>query len=522
MSLSRSALTLAALVITSFSIGSRAQSPVNSRRPADFDPALQNRFVSFGPYNAIETDNGGTGLAIADLDKDGSPDAVIVSASGVRILFGDGQGGFHAPVVYTIGAAGTASVAIGDFNDDKFPDIAVAIACNNAANCQGAIRVLLNNGDGTFQAPVTYALTGYQASSVVVGDVDGDGILDIVATYECGDPNCDGSAGINIFPGKRDGTFGSPANYSWTGIPLSVAVADLNGDHHPDIVLAGCDALFRGMVGVFLNDGHGNLNSAGTQMTGGPVLASITTADLNGDGAIDLAAVDNGGTPGANVWILLGDSMGGFSLPQPYPTNAFIGQSIVAADINGDGHPDLIAASVCAISPCRRGVASVLAGVGDGTFMAPLVYPSYAYRGTAAAVTDVNGDNRPDLFVLDQCAGFNCQRGGSGGAFELSVHYNILHPHVASTLTSSLNPSLKNQQVTFTATLTSTPAVPDGEVVTFYIDNVAAGSGTTLNGVATFTTPFPKARYRYIKAVYPGDAYHRSALAHLEQMVKLP
>jgi hypothetical protein len=99
----------------------------------------------------------------------------------------------------------------------------------------------------------------------------------------------------------------------------------------------------------------------------------------------------------------------------------------------------------------------------------------------------------------------------------------MLNNNLATTktkLTSSVNPSQVGQSVTFTATVTSSPLIPDGETVTFYNGATQIGTGTTTNGVATLTTSFSAAGKYTIKASYPGDAFHKAGSGTVKQTVK--
>ncbi len=101
----------------------------------------------------------------------------------------------------------------------------------------------------------------------------------------------------------------------------------------------------------------------------------------------------------------------------------------------------------------------------------------------------------------------------------LQVFLNIFDAAAATAVTSSPNPSLVNQSVTFTATVTSDPPIPDGEVITFLSGKNNLGTGTTKNGVATLTTSFSKAGTHTIKASYAGDRYHKASSGTVKQVV---
>ena len=161
-------------------------------------------------------------IALADFNGDGNLDAVVANAglpssslgTTVSVRLGDGKGKFQAEVNYTVGTQ-PDSVAVGDFNGGGKPDIAVA----NLSTFN--VSVLLNNGDGTFQAAKNTPGGGL---FLVVGDFNGDGKLDIATT--------DGQQ-LTILLGNGDGTFTQGKSYTLTAMAL--AVGDFNRDGKLDI-----------------------------------------------------------------------------------------------------------------------------------------------------------------------------------------------------------------------------------------------------------------------------------------------
>ena len=155
-------------------------------------------------------------VAVGDFNGDGKADlAVANSASGsnnISVLLGKGDGSFATAVSYPAHSGPTA-VAVGDFNGDGKPDLAVV---NQSSD---DVSILIGDGNGTFQPPVDYA-TPAGPSSVMVTDVNGDGVEDLVVTT---------FSTVTILLGHGDGTFVPSTTYTTTGIPNALAVGDLNG-----------------------------------------------------------------------------------------------------------------------------------------------------------------------------------------------------------------------------------------------------------------------------------------------------
>src|SRR5262249_7887166 len=146
-------------------------------------------------------------------------------SNSVSVLIGNGDGSFQAPVSYAVGPGGPSGVdflAVGDLNKDGIPDI---VAANEGSS---TLSVLLGNGNGTFATEVIYA-TNYRPHGVGIGDIDGDGNPDVVVADW-------GTDSVSVFEGNGSGTLGSPASYAVGINPYMVALADLNGDGHIDIV----------------------------------------------------------------------------------------------------------------------------------------------------------------------------------------------------------------------------------------------------------------------------------------------
>jgi hypothetical protein len=460
----------------------------------------------FGPLLAY--DPGGSypyGAAIADLNADGSLDVVVPNANSgtVGVLLGNGHGWFAAPLIYNSGAGGPASVAIGDVNGDGIPDIVVA----NNANSACGIGVLLGNGDGTFKPAVTYGSSAVcQAHSIVLADLNGDGKLDVaVAVYQ----------NVAVLLGNGNGTFQPAVTYGWGGGsgtswgPNSLAVADLNGDHKLDLVVATGNSNYpngSGTVAVLLGKGDGTFQPAVDYDSGGGLdsyASTLALADLNGDGKPDIAVHNhNLSSLYATVGVLQGNGDGTFQPAVPYATGGLSWGSVVIGDVNADGKPDLVVANECVSSTCKTGNAGVLVGNGDGTFQAAVAY-SIGGLSLGAAVADVNGDGKLDIVVTTPT--------------QVSVLLTETGVLTKTVVTTSGSSTFVGQPVTFTATVTPNP--PDGELMEFYDGITMLGSVKLASGVAAYTTSSLSAKTHTIKATYLGDTTFRLGSGTVQQIV---
>jgi hypothetical protein len=333
----------------------------------------------------------GTGpaaIAVGDYNEDGIPDMAVANSnlftngkSSVSILLGKGDGTFRAAVNYAAGNT-PRSVAAADFNGDGHLDLAVA---NQGSN---NVSILLGNGDGTFAAPLSLRVPG--AFFVAAGDFNGDGKLDL-AIASFGEQLERGV--ISIALGNGDGTFQKPVFYQLgtsTKRTHMIAVADLNHDGHLDLVVANAGVLlYPGDVTVLLGNGDGTFGQPAIYSAGQDPF-SVALGDYNDDGKLDLAVADESVN---QLSILPGNGDGTFGAPTAFATGT-LPFSVAAADFNGDGKLDLVTANE------NSNDATVLLGRGDGTFGAPISVPA-DQAPQFVAVADFNGDGAPDIAVAN-------------------------------------------------------------------------------------------------------------------------
>jgi hypothetical protein len=269
-----------------------------------------------------------------------------------------------------------------------------------------SISVFLGNGNGTFASQITFAVTA--PYFVAAADVNGDGNVDLLTVaFQRGD-------GVSVLLGNGNGTFQPPAAFATAQWPTSVTVADVNGDGKPDLLVTDyTDIGIASCVSVLLGNGNGTFQPQVTYAT--PAWPSrVVAADVNGDGKPDLI-VSSG--QGDSFGILLGNGDGTFQ-PQRNILTYFYTCAIDVSDVNGDGRPDLVLAAT-------GGFLSIFLGNGDGTFQGPMVFrPNDGIN--SMAVMDVNGDGRADLVTagFDGSAfGLRIMLGNGDGTFQPAVSF---------------------------------------------------------------------------------------------------
>ncbi len=314
------------------------------------------------------------GMAVEDLDGDGLPDLAISDAfnGGIGVFLNVGDGSFETGATYATGE-GANSVTPIDVEGDGDLDLAVANGASNSlsllindgeglfehgadlptgvmpwwvvtadVNVDGlpdlvyvhdieTAGVFVNDGDGGFHEMIEYLVREETTTgSVEMADVDGDGMLDMLIRL-WPDPV------ISVLRNAGDGTFGEPVDYAVTGELHGVYPADLNGDGAIDVAVPSGGDGEPGLVHVLLNDGSGAFQPATSYATGDFPL-DVARLDLDGDDDVDMLVTNCGSS---NIGAFMNDGSGRFQLTDEIGMRV-CPVEIVVRDLDGSPGQELI------------------------------------------------------------------------------------------------------------------------------------------------------------------------------------
>jgi hypothetical protein len=290
----------------------------------------------FGPLQLtkvrIETASSGIGaVAAGDIDEDGFADVVggfsnfQASPHNLFWMLGRGDGTFASPTLSSTGDANADvdSIALGDVNGDGHLDL--------VSHTLSALSTRLGDGHGAFGAPVVSGFSGASQVATLLGDFTGDGVVDVVIVRLTGGEDF-GSGAVDLEQGHGDGSFTQLQERTADSNLIQGGVADFDGDGRPDIATIGSAGFDGGRNALWIlrTNAHGRL---GAPVAYGGPSSGLAIADYDGDGAVDIA-VD--GIDAITVYENAGDAT--FA---PGTSMLAAGGVAVAADFTGDGKPDL-------------------------------------------------------------------------------------------------------------------------------------------------------------------------------------
>ncbi|MGE5397774.1 MAG: FG-GAP-like repeat-containing protein [Chitinophagales bacterium] len=333
-------------------------------------------FTNAAPYSV------GTNLTATtsgDFNKDGKIDLAIANTGtdqfngGVSILLNTGDGTFNAAC--TAGAQPYDIIAK-DFNRDNKLDIAMT---NKSSDNTNTVIILLGNGEGAFTSAISCNVIGTDPQGLTAGDFNGDFKWDLAVANTNSD-------NVAILLGNGDGSFNIANYYSVGDAPYHLTTADFNGDSELDLAVTN---RYSNNISILFGNGNGAFPTK-TDYPIGNYPAGIVAEDFNKDGKMDLAAAD---TNWADIMILLGNGDGTFPTQRQCPSG-FTPIDLISGDFNGDGNIDLAATN------SSENVTSILAGRGDGSFESRVQFV-VGTEPKGITTADFNGDGKSDLAVTN-------------------------------------------------------------------------------------------------------------------------
>jgi hypothetical protein len=371
-------------------------------------------------------------IAIADVNRDGTPDLVVATTidqttgnnPGVAAVYlgtPASPGTYQPGATYPITGTDPSGIAALDLTGSGGTDLVVS----NFGSGNASIFMHDPANPGKYLAATTLT-TGGQPNQVVSADINGDGKPDLVFA----DMSTSGNAIVMLQDAAHPGQFLAPVMLATGNITPSVAVGDLNGDGLPDVVAANFDANGNnGQVTVFIQ----NAASPGTFLAAvtfaaGAQPQAVRIVDVNGDGLPDLVVANRGpgsdgtGMPGVSVLLQDPAHPGSFLAPVTYPT-PWGAIDVAVGDLDGDGKPDLVVAS---LGPAPTGAISILLqnASSPGTFATATPYAGFG-QPLSVAIGDLNGDGHPDIAIADgNSATVMLQNASSPGVFTGPVPVN--------------------------------------------------------------------------------------------------
>jgi hypothetical protein len=409
-------------------------------------PVFAQSFASPVSYTVGSDPDGG---ALGDFNGDGKPDLAVAnnSTNNVSVLPGNGDGTFGVKTDYDVGQP-AYGVVITDLNSDGKLDIVV----ETSFSFTEGVSVLLGNGNGSFQPRVDYLFSGLpQPKSILASDFNNDTKPDIVVIN---------GSGASVLLGNGDGTLQPPVNYGSSNFATSVAVGDFNADSKIDLAVSSYGFGVNGVVSIMLGKGDGTFFPS-VDYSSAPSPFSIVKGDFNGDSKLDLATAN---IQVDSVSILLGNGDGTFGAPVNYAAGGFP-YDLSTGDFNSDGKSDLV------IAGGGSGL-SILKGNGDGTFQKSV---NFLGGGNFATVLDLNGDAKPDIVsALTQTS--------------VGVFINQTGPYnISGSVKDNNNVPLSGVQVVLTG---GTPMIVNTDATgTFAFNDLASGQ--------TYTVTPSKANYTF-------------------------
>ena len=383
--LTNNAATRGAVKVFSSQQGGRLQNGTGGTATVSGNTVTFNPTTNFRPGETISTT-----VTTAATSTGGATLTAGQVHQFITAVGGTGRGNFVAPTTNANVSTGARplDIAMGDVDGDGDLDMLTA---NSSAS---TVSLRLNTGSGVFGGSTEIAVAA-PGRHLTLGDVDGDGDLDLVAACY-GATFLPGNSTVSIRLNDGSGNFSAPAlnaEVSTEPRPYVVKLGDIDGDGDLDLVVAMYNNSTQGVALVRFNDGSGGFT--GTQrLTMTNDITTLEFSDVDGDGDLDLLMAQSAYFSGlADVGVFLNDGAGVFGTTASFTTAVgSIPSHIRVGDVDGDGDLDFVAASI------NSSVLNVRLNDGTGTFTTP---PSGNYNVSDAVVgmemKDIDADGDLDL-----------------------------------------------------------------------------------------------------------------------------
>ncbi len=404
------------------------------------------------------------------------------TASSLLMLPGNGTGALGAPVTSSINIAPTFLVAA-KMNHDTLPD---AVLAGYSLSASPQLSVLVNQGNGTFAGEQDYTLPN-DPVSLAVGDFNGDGIPDVAVGIS--------GMGVYVLLGQSNGTLGTPVQIDSSMNPTGLAAGSLTTDGRTDLVVAdqgyfsyvGSGQQINGALHVYLGNANGTFTTVTAPTTTATNYSVAALGDLNNDGKLDLIVAGNvagtsAGTGTPNVYTLLGNGDGTFQAANTLAlagTDGIGATSIALADVNKDGDLDVVVGN-------PNDLTEVLFGNGNGTLIDTAL--ALGQRPATVAAADLLGNGYPEILVGE------ASTQGQGDSLTVFQNQSTAWATAATTTTPTVTvtpspASITTAQSTMvTVTVSGGGATPTGSV-TLTSGTYTSAATTLTSGSAVITVP---------------------------------
>ncbi|MEZ4852323.1 MAG: FG-GAP-like repeat-containing protein [Bacteroidia bacterium] len=348
-------------------------------------------FTEVSPGPPIEAVNLGA-IALGDLNGDSHPDVLISGYNAsftpiAKLYTNDGNGGFTEVTGTPFEGVYLSSIALGDINGDSHPDVLIT---GQNASFNRITKLYTNDGTGVFTEAMGTPFEGISYGSLNLGDLNGDTHLDVLIT------GLNGSIYIaKLYTNDGTGGFTEVIGTPFEGVDVSsAALGDINGDNHPDVLISGRNASSIPITKLYTNDGTGVFTEVVGTPFEGVSFCAVALGDLNGDSHPDvlITGLNASSTPISKLYA--NDGTGGFTEVMGTPFEGVNSGTVNLGDVDGDTHPEILITGFSS-----KAITRLYTNNGTGGFTEVTNTPFDGVSDRSVVLGDVNGDIHPDVLI---------------------------------------------------------------------------------------------------------------------------